>query len=51
MGLKLVIAKDANAVGKKVASEIINLLKEKKELLLKMLMLLVKKLHLKSLIF
>ncbi|MEI0593130.1 glucosamine-6-phosphate deaminase [Brachyspira pilosicoli] len=34
MGLKLVIAKDANAVGKKVASEIINLLKEKKDAVL-----------------
>lgn len=34
MGLKLIIAKDANAVGKKTASEIINLLKEKKDAVL-----------------
>ena len=34
MGLKLIIAKDANAVGKKVASEIINLLKVKKDAVL-----------------
>ncbi len=34
MGLRLVIAKDANTVGKKAASEIINLLKEKKDAVL-----------------
>ncbi|MEI0446772.1 glucosamine-6-phosphate deaminase [Brachyspira intermedia] len=34
MGLKLIIAKDANAVGKKTAAEIINLLKVKKDAVL-----------------